>query len=112
MTSRINPEYTLKLARARISARRVLLRNDLDPYEFIVEIHPRQSKDGGQTLLLEILTWDRAVSVSAADIPSAHLDDTRSIGHDAIAQVVEQLIPELLERMRSARQAAELSAAQ
>ena len=62
------------VSRAIRNAQRVLLRNDLDPFEFVVEIREATVDEGNVTYVLEISTVDGAVSVQKSGIPHECID--------------------------------------
>lgn len=96
-------EYTTDVSRAIRDAQRILLRNDLNPFELVVEIRAAPVDDGETAYVLEISTMDRAVSVQRSRIPCACIEDRQECSHDAFSVIVEGLVPELLDGMKSAR---------
>jgi hypothetical protein len=96
-------ESNAGVSRAIRNAQRVLLRNDLDPFEFVVEIREAPVDDGKTTYVLEISTTDNAVSVQKSGIPHECIEGGREIGCDDLASFVEGLLPDLLDAMKCAR---------
>jgi hypothetical protein len=103
MSPKTIEECNTGVSRAIRNAQRVLLRNDLDPFEFVVEIREASVDDGKTTYVLEISTTDNAVSVQKSGIPLECIEGGREIGCDDLARFVEDLLPELLGAMKSAR---------
>ena len=103
MSPKIKEEYTTDVSRAIRNAQRILLRNDLNPFELVVEIRAATIDDGETAYVLEISTTDRAVSVQKSGIPCACIEDGQECSHDAFSVIVEGLVPELLDGMKSAR---------
>lgn len=102
MSPKAIEECNTGVSRAIRNAQRVLLRNDLDPFEFVVEI--REAPVGGKTTyVLEISTTDSAVSVQKSGVPHTCIKGGGEIGCDDLASFVEGLLPELLDAMKSAR---------
>lgn len=102
------PQQTIKesntgVSRAIRNAQRVLLRNDLDPFKFVVDIREAAVDDGKATYILEISTTDNAVSVQKAGIPHKCIDGGAQIGHNDLARYVEGMLPELLDAMKAER---------
>jgi hypothetical protein len=93
-------EWKPNLFRAERSAYQLLLKNDLDPFEFDVTIHGRVL-DGKVAYVLEISTLDRAISVRETGIPPEFIESIRTTGGDAFARIVEHLVPRLIESMSS-----------
>lgn len=89
------------LSRAERNAYRVLLKNDLDPFEFDVAIQTGRVLDGKVTYVLQISTLDQAVSVREMGIPLEFIERSRPCGGDAFARIVDHLVPGLLENMKS-----------
>ncbi|HWH47504.1 MAG TPA: hypothetical protein VN664_06875 [Burkholderiales bacterium] len=89
------------LSRAERNAYRLLLKNDLDPFEFDVAIHAGRVFDGKVTYVLEISTLDHAISVRETGIPLEFIERSRPSGGDAFARIVDQLVPGLIENMKS-----------
>jgi hypothetical protein len=103
-------ELTPILSRAERNAYRLLLRNDLDPFEFDVAIHAGRVVDGRVTYVLQIATLDHAVSVRETGIPLEFIERSRPTGGDPFARIVDQLVPALLENMKSSRHVPETMA--
>ena len=103
MSPKIKKEYTTDVSRAIRDAQRILLINDLNPFELVVEIRAAPVDDGETAYVLEISTMDRAVSVQQSGIPCACIEDRQECSHDAFSVIVEGLVPRLLDRMKSAR---------
>jgi hypothetical protein len=89
------------LSRAERNAYRLLLKNDLDPFEFDVAIHAGRVLDGKVTYVLEISTLDHAISVRESGIPLEFIERSGSCGGDAFARIVDHLVPGLIENMKS-----------
>ena len=102
MSLKSTEEYTLGVSRAIRDAQRVLLRNDLDPFEFVVEIRPAPVEEGETAYVLEISTTDRLVSVRKSGIPHDCIEDDREVGRGVLSNIVERLVPELIDGMKSA----------
>lgn len=94
-------ELTPIVSRAERNVYRLLLRNDLDPFEFDVAIHTGRVLDGKVTYVLEIATLDHAISVRETGIPLEFIERSRSSGGDAFARIVDHLVPGLIENMKS-----------
>ena len=90
------------LPRAIRNVQRVLLRNDLDPFEFVVAIRETPLDDHETTYVLEISTANGAVSVQKAGLPRECIEGGREVGADDLASFVEGLVPELLASMKAA----------
>ena len=103
MSPKTIEECNTCVSRAIRNAQRALLRNDLDPFEFVVEIREAAVDDGKTTYVLEISTTDNAVSVQKSGIPHECIEGGREIGCDDLASFVEGLLPKLLDGMKSAR---------
>ena len=103
-------ELTPILSRAERNAYRLLLKNDLDPFEFDVAIHAGRVLDGRVTYVLQISTLDRAVSVRETGIPLEFIERSGPAGGDAFARIVDQLVPTLIENMKSSRHVPETMA--
>lgn len=89
------------LSRAERNAYRLLLKNDLDPFEFDVAIHAGRVLDGKGTYVLQISTLDHAASVRETGIPLEFIERSSSTGGDAFARIVDHLVPGLIENMKS-----------
>ena len=98
------------LSRAERNAYRLLLKNDLDPFEFDVAIHAGRVLDGKVTYVLEISTLDHAISVRETGIPLEFIERSRTSGGDAFAKIVDHLVPGLIESMKSSGHVPELRA--
>src|SRR5258708_31315481 len=96
-------ELTAILSRAERNAYRLLLKNDLDPFEFDVAIHAGRVLDGRVTYVLQISTLDHAVSVRETGIPLEFIERSGATGGDAFARIVDPLVPPLIENMKSSR---------
>jgi hypothetical protein len=102
MSSKIIEEYKPGVWRAIRNAQRVLLRNDLDPFEFVVEIH--ETPLGGQrtAYVLEISTADGVVSIRKPGLPHECIEGGREMASAGLTSFVEGLVPELLAAMKAA----------
>ena len=89
------------VSRAERNAYRLLLRNDLDPFEFDVAIHRGRVLDGRVTYVLEISTLDHAISVRETGIPLEFIERSRASGGDAFGRIVDHLVPGLIANMKS-----------
>jgi hypothetical protein len=95
------------LSRAERNAYRLLLKNDLDPFEFDVAIHVGRVLDGKVTYVLQISTLDHAISVRETGIPLEFIERSGATGGDAFARIVDRLVPGLIENMKSSGQVPE-----
>ena len=104
MTARTERKDAGDISRAIRNVQRVLLRNDLNPFELVIELRevPGPNDDGGY--LLKISTADRAATVQRGGIPRACIEAANG---DTIPEdfggLVEDLVPELLEGIKCAR---------
>jgi len=64
-------------------------------------IHAGRVLDGKLTYVLQISTLDHAVLVRETGIPLEFIERSRSTGGDAFARIVDQLVPGLIENMKS-----------
>jgi hypothetical protein len=95
-------EHSPGVWRAIRNTQRVLLRNDLDPFEFVVEIHEVPVDEQTTGYVLEISTADGAVSIQKPDLPNECIEGGRQAGSDGLASFVESMLPELLAAMKAA----------
>jgi hypothetical protein len=102
MSTETIEEHGAGLPRAIRHVQRVLLRNDLDPFEFVVAIREAPLDDHETTYVLEISTADGAVSIQKAGLPRECIEGGRETGGDDLASFVEGLVPELLASMKAA----------
>ena len=102
MSTRIIEDHKPGVWRAIRNAQRVLLRNDLDPFEFVVEIHETPLEDQKTIYVLEISTADGVVSIQKPGLPQECIEGGRETGSDGINSFVESLVPELLAAMKAA----------
>ena len=72
-----------------------------DPFEFDVAIHAGRVLDGRVTYVLQISTLDHAASVRETGIPLEFIERSGTAGGDAFARIVDQLVPALIENMKS-----------
>lgn len=91
-----------EVSRAIREAQRVLLRNDLDPFEFDVDIHMADRNGAGRTYDLVISAAGGGVMVSRSGISGDCIEDgwIRSSGGE-FAHIVEGLVPALLDVLRT-----------
>ena len=89
------------VSRAERNAYRLLLRNDLDPFEFDVAIQRGRVLDGKVTYVLEISTLDHAISVRETGIPLEFIERSGASGGDAFGRIVDNLVPGLIANMKS-----------
>jgi hypothetical protein len=102
MSTKIIEEHKPGVWRAIRQAQRVLLRNDLDPFEFVVEIHETPLEGQKTIYVLEISTADGVVSIQKSGVPQECIEGGRETGTDGINSFVESLVPELLAAMKAA----------
>jgi len=100
MSPKTIEERRTGVSRAIRSVQRVLLRNDLDPFEFVVAIHEAPRDEHETTYVLEISNAE-GVSIQKAGLPNACIEGGRKIGGDDLASFVESLVPELLTAMKA-----------
>jgi hypothetical protein len=101
MSQKTIEEHRTGVSRAIRNVQRVLLRNDLDPFEFVVEIREAPLDNHETTYVLEISTAD-GVSIQKTGLPHECIAGGREIGGDGVASFVESLVPELLAAMKAA----------
>jgi hypothetical protein len=106
MSSKTNTEYTttIGVSRAIRSVQRILLRNDLDPFEFVVDIQAASINGGERTYVLVISSAGEAVMIRKSGIPCDYIED----GWDSdngieFSRIVQSLVPDLLDRIRLSR---------
>ncbi len=94
-------KYTIGVSRAMRNAQRILLRHDLDPFEFVVEIQPDSlTNDRERTYVLAISSAGGAVTVRKSGIPCDYIeDDWNSNNGIEFSKIVQSLIPDLLDRI-------------
>jgi len=102
MSPKSMDEHKPGVWRAIRNTQRVLLRNDLDPFEFVVEIHEVPINEQTTSYVLEISTADGAVSIRKPDLPNECIEGGRETGSDGLASFVESMLPELLAAMKAA----------
>lgn len=104
MAARNEVQKAGDLSKAIRNVQRVLLRNDLNPFELVIELREVQGTDEDGSYLLKISTADQAATVQRNGIPR---DCIEAADGDAIPEdfggMVEDLVPELLEGIKCAR---------
>ena len=92
------------LSRAIRNVQRVLLRNDLNPFELVIELREVPGTGDDASYLLKISTADQAATVQRNGIPRACVEAAKG---DTIPEdfggLVEDLVPELLEGIKCSR---------
>lgn len=102
MSSTMKTGRVTEVSRAIREAQRILLRNDLDPFEFDVDIHMADLNGAGRTYDLVISAAGGAVMASRSGISGDCIEDgwVRSSGGE-FASIVEGLVPTLLDGLRT-----------
>ncbi len=105
MHAKTNAEYAMDLSRAIRNTQRILLRNNLDPFEFVVDIHATRGDEGERTYELAIAEAGGAVMVRKSGIPRGCIEHGWD-GNNSVefARLVQSFIPDLLERIRLSKE--------
>jgi hypothetical protein len=98
-------KYTMGVSRAIRNVQRILLRNDLDPFEFVVDIQAASvANDRERTYVLAISSAGGAVTVRKSGMPCGYIeDDWNSDNGIEFSRIVQSLVPDLLDRIRLSR---------
>lgn len=104
MAARNERKQAGDLSKAIRNVQRVLLRNDLNPFELVIELREVHGAGGDGSYLLKISTADQAATVQRNGIPRDCIEaaDSDTIPED-FGGMIEDLVPELLEGIKCAR---------
>jgi hypothetical protein len=103
MTASTERQQTGDISRAIRNVQRVLLRNDLDPFELLIEIREVPGADEEDAYLLRISTADRTATVQRDGISRQCIESAGDTIPEAFGGLIEGLVPELLEGIKCAR---------
>ena len=103
MTAKTERQQTGDISKAIRNVQRVLLRNDLDPFELLIEIRKVPGADEEDAYLLRISTADRTATVQRDGISRQCIESAGDTIPEEFGGLVEGLVPELLEGLKCAR---------
>jgi hypothetical protein len=104
MTARTERQKAGDISRAIRNVQRVLLRNDLNPFELLIEIREVPGAGEDDAYLLRISTSDRSAAVQRNGIPRQCIESAKGDNiPEAFGGLIEALVPELLEGIKYAR---------